>query len=84
MRRFDALLVEMKEMESVCKALQLETTSLSGVLFLFEGVIEKHSVPADNLGVNADIVHSATIKNTVDNLQPPNHIGRTGDNQEIL
>ena len=68
-RRVDTLLTNLKELESVTKILQAESTKLSDVRGLFDAVIDSYPETTSKLTSFASIVHSPVFKAAVVKLQ---------------
>ena len=64
-RRADALLQQVKPLESVNKVLQTNSNTVSDASVLFDAVIQKYSDTANLLSSSAGIVHSPNFENAV-------------------
>lgn len=56
-RRMDDLMVDLKDFESVSKALQREATRLSDVRAIFDAIIDDYSNTGHRISPTVDIVH---------------------------
>lgn len=65
----DSLFERLAEMESVTKALQSDTTTLSDARALFDTVIGYFPTTEDRLKANAGIIHSINFENAVRKIQ---------------
>ena len=71
-RRADALLLQLKPLESVNKVLQTNSTTVSDARALFDAVIQKYSDTTNRLSSSAGIVHSPDFENAVVKIQRNN------------
>lgn len=65
----DSLLARLEEMESVPKALQYDTTTLSDTCALFDTVIRDQPVTAQSLNAEADIVEPLNFESDIRKIQ---------------
>ena len=65
----EELLVKLSEFESVTKALQEDTLSVSDTRALFDGVIDSFPETKDRLSKSANIVHDKVFEDAVTKIQ---------------
>eukprot|EP00171_Calliarthron_tuberculosum_P001888 IDg1888t1 len=71
-RRVDSLMCQLDDLESVTKALQDDSTTMSDVRGLFDAVIDRYPETACKLTSSASIVHNPIFENAVVKVQLEN------------
>lgn len=83
-RRIEALLKQLKVLESVTKMLQEESTSVSDVRAMFDAVIEEFPETTDRLTSSAEIVHSPLFESAVVKVQRGNSSALSREERAML
>lgn len=83
-RRVDSLLLKLKDLESVTKALQYENTSIGDVRGLFDAVIEQFPQTATRLSSSSNIIHTPLFESGIIKVQLGNSGALCRDEREIL
>ncbi len=83
-RRVDTLMKQLEPLESVTKALQDDTTTVSDARALFDAVTEKFPGTANRLSSFADIIHNLVFDNTILKLQRGNRNALSGEELQSI